>query len=192
MDYTDVRNTTTGGFSLIELVVVTGILVIITSILLFNNARFGGVMLLENLAYDIGLSVRQAQVYGISVFRYGAGTFSVGYGMHFTKAPAPSVYVLFADTSAPANGLYDSGETVLSTTIERGFFVSDLCTTSGGGGEVCGRTELDVVFKRPEPAAYIRANGAATLYDRARIVLASPRGDLRSVIVEASGQIAVQ
>lgn len=181
----------TKAFSLIELIVVSGILVVITSILLFNQGRFGGVVLLENLAYDIALSVRQAQVYGISVYRFSTQTFNVGYGIHFEQASPPSVYVLFADASTPANGLYDTGETVLSTTIERSYFVSDLCTTNGGT-ETCGRTKLDIIFKRPEPAAYIRANGETTLYERGRVVLSSPRGDLKSVVIEASGQIAVQ
>ena len=70
--------------------------------------------------------------------------------------------------------------------------MSDLCTTSGSGSEVCGRSKLDVVFKRPEPAAYVRANGETTLYNRGRVVLSSPRGDLRSIVVEVSGQISVQ
>ncbi|OGG45214.1 hypothetical protein A2673_02360 [Candidatus Kaiserbacteria bacterium RIFCSPHIGHO2_01_FULL_50_13] len=173
-----------------ELLVVSGILVLITSILLFNNARFGGVVLLENLAYDVALSIRQAQVYGISVSRFGTKAFDVGYGIHFETGGQPSVYVLFADTTV--NGLYDVGETVLSTTVEKGFFVSDLCTSIGLVNEVCGRISLDVLFKRPEPAAYIRANRETTLYERGRIQLSSPRGDIKNVIVEVSGQISVQ
>src|SRR3989344_4615422 len=49
------------GFTLVELMVVTGILVVITSLILANNTRFGGAVLLENLAYDIALSMRKAQ-----------------------------------------------------------------------------------------------------------------------------------
>ena len=48
------------GFTLIELIVVTGIIVVVSTLVLSSNARFGGAILLENLAYDVGLSVRKA------------------------------------------------------------------------------------------------------------------------------------
>src|SRR3989344_9303934 len=56
--------TTERGFTLIELLVVTGILVLISGLVLANNTRFGGAILLKNLAYDVGLSIREVQVYG--------------------------------------------------------------------------------------------------------------------------------
>lgn len=176
--------------------------------MLTNNARFGGAIALRNLAYDIGLSVRQAQVYGISVARFGTGggTYDVGYGMHFALDDSRH-YVLFADAGVQ-NGLYDSGELgaselVAETSIERGYYVSDLCATLPGGSETCSLEQLDIFFKRPEPDAYISVNGAplsfnadgkvisTSLNERARIVVASPRGDCMSVSVEATGQISV-
>lgn len=191
------------GFTLIELLVVTGILTIISSFVLVNNHRFGGAILLENLAYDIALSIRQSQAYGIAVRRFGTSNFGTGYGMHFS-ASMPTTYVLFADALS-ANGLYDgcpdtiSCELVQSTQILRGYRVDDLCAKpSSGGVEICGLTQLDVLFKRPEPDAYISANGVsgvanpAASQERGRIILESPRGDRRSVVVEIAGQIAIE
>jgi len=197
------RTHTAIGFTLIELLVVTGILTVISSLILVNNNRFGGVILLENLAYDVALSVRQAQVFGIAVRRYGTTNFNIGYGMHFA-IDSPTTYVLFADAISP-NGLYDgcpdsiSCELVESTDILRGYHIADLCATaSGESGEVCGLEKLDIFFKRPEPDAYISANGVSgvanpgALQERGRIVLESPRADRMSVIVEIAGQIATQ
>ena len=191
------------GFTLIELLVVTSIFIIVTGIVLASNSRFGGRVLLQNLAYDIALSIRQAQVYGISVRRFGTSTYSAGYAMHFSSAN-PTQYVLFADAIIP-NGLYDgcddaaSCELVESTEIARGYEITDLCSTAGAGGaEVCGKEELDILFKRPEPDAYISANGVSgianipALQQRARIVVESPRGDHMSIVVEATGQIAIR
>lgn len=186
------------------MVAVTAILILISSVVLANNARFGGAVLLENLAYDIALSIRQAQVYGIAVQRFGTSNFSAGYGMHFDVSN-PTNYLLFADAVNP-NGLYDcptpgsqaTCELVTSTAIQQGYRIADLCATPAiGSTESCGMTSIDVIFKRPEPDAYISVNGVsgianpAALNQRARIVLASPRGDKMSVIVEATGQIAV-
>ncbi len=207
MDFTNaqsrLRSHAVRAFTLIELLVVTGVLTVISAIILVNNNRFGGAILLENLAYDVALSIREAQVYGIAVRRYGESGFNVGYGMHFSKS-SPTTYVLFAD-AVSVNGLYDgcpdtsSCELVESTDIHRGFRIVDLCSiASGGGGEVCGLERLDILFKRPEPDAFISANGVsgvanpAVLQERGRIVLESPRGDRLSVLIEVAGQIATQ
>lgn len=183
----------TRGFSLIELIVVTGVLTVITSLILANNAKFGGAITLRNLAYDIALSVRESQTYGISVRKFGtgAGQFGAGYGMHF-RTSSPASYLLYAD-AVNANGLYDgAGELVESVTISRGFVISDLCFTSAGGSsETCGAQKIDIIFKRPEPDAQIRVNDSSVLNQRARIVVASPRGDQASIIIEATGQISV-
>jgi prepilin-type N-terminal cleavage/methylation domain-containing protein len=195
------------GFSLIELIVVAGIISVVSGMMLASNSRFGGAITLKNLAYDVAISIRQAQVYGISVARFGAGTFSAGYGIHFSRVDSTH-YVLFAD-AAVENGLYNVGglpgeqELVAETTIDLGYSVSDLCITDQTDTETCGLSELDIFFKRPEPDAYINANGAPLSFDsdgrvistnlpiQARIVLSSPRGDTVSVVVEATGQIAV-
>ena len=201
------RAKSTAGFTLVELLVVTAIFVVITGMILANHNRFGGRVILQNLAYDIALSIRQAQVYGISVRQFG-GTFS-GYGMHFVlSGPGvnPTTYVLFADIypSVP-NGLYDAdqGEQVESNTIAGGYRIVDLCAlrldVHRSTPEDCDSiTSLDVLFRRPEPDAYISANGVSgvanpgALQERGRIVLESPRADRMSVIVEIAGQIATQ
>lgn len=211
------------GFTLIELLAVTAIITLISAVILVDNNRFGGTVLLENLAYQVGLSIRQAQVYGIAVARFGTGenAFSNGYGMHFDLSN-PNTYVLFAD-AVTENGIWDcptpgsplTCETVpaQTITIQRGYSIYDLCITPGAGqSEICNRasdsesvgsiTRIDILFKRPEPDAYISYNGTATftgndvipnaLNESARIVLASPRGDIKSVVVDNTGQIYIK
>ena len=178
------------GFTLIELVVVTGIMVLISSLILTSSSKFGGVVTLRNLAYDIALSIRQAQTYGIAVRRFSNSNFKAGYGVHFDLSNSTS-FVLFAD-AVSTNGLYDQGELVQSETIGRGFNIVDLCaTTNLSDTEGCGLSSLDILFKRPEPDAQIRINGGAQVNAKGRIVVSSPRGDRLSIVVEAPGQIAV-
>lgn len=177
---------------MIELLVVTAIIVVVTSIVLVNNNRFGGIVQLENLTYDVALTVRQAQVYGISVQRFGANDFSLGYGVHF-DTNLPQTYRLFGDLNS--DGLWNAGEDVSPSpyTIVSGFTVSGLCAPEGVDAASCTRvSQLDIVFKRPEADAFIRKNLDAALQESARIILNSPRGDTMSILVEANGQISVR
>ena len=180
------------GFTLIELVVVVAIMGVVSSIILANNSKFGGVITLRNLAYDIALSLREAQTYGISTRRFdtqgGTVTFSSGYGIHFAGAPSTE-YILFAD--ANGDGHYTNGEQVQSFTISKGFQVSDLCVTDSSGTQTCNQPSLDIAFYRPEPDADIRVGTTNTLYESATIKLTSPRGDTASVLVQLTGQISV-
>lgn len=181
--------------------VVCAIFIILTAVVLASNSRFGNVIILQNLAHDIALSVRSAQVYGIAVRRcdpnavttacVSGNQFANGYGVHF--APGAG-YELFVDVND--NGLWDPGETVQPTTIGGGFFIVDVCAPEGS----CGRDRVDIVFRRPEPDACISANDVVTVVDsecvatiqRAHIILQSPRDDQAVVVVEGSGQISVQ
>lgn len=187
------------GFTLVEMLVVIGVMILVSGIVLANNNRFGGVVLLQNLAYDIALSIRQAQVYGIAVQRFNS-SFTSAYGMHFqVDAGSQSTYVLFADALAPENGFYDcpqpgttNCELVQSTTIATGYRVSQLCVTPPGGSENCSVTSLDVTFKRPEPDAYIRSSAGSAINESGEIHVMSSRGDVKVISVQANGQISVQ
>jgi prepilin-type N-terminal cleavage/methylation domain-containing protein len=190
------------GFTLIELIVVVSILVIITTVMLANHARYGSSVILQNLAYDVALSIRQAQVYGISVARYGTTTesrFDRGFGMHFNSNATQ--YVLFADVFAQ-NGVYDSNEQVNISSITNGYRISDLCATLPGSNvETCGYSNLDILYLRPEPGALISAGSDGvtscitvknSCQENARIIISSSRGDTMGVTVWGNGQISVQ
>lgn len=194
-----------GGYTLIELMVVTAIFVIISSILLANYSKFGAAITLENLTYDVALSVSQTQVYGIAVQRFGAGNFGASYGMHFASSD-PTSYQIFAD-AVIENGLYDCPDSSSSATCELqqastlagGFSVGRLCVPAGADASTCTAvSKLDILFRRPEPDALISANDLSCLLSlancqqNARIVVRSPRGDTKSIIVEATGQISVR
>lgn len=174
------------------MMVVTAIFMILSGVVLSTNARFGQTIILQNLGHDMALTVRQAQVYGIAVRRYQGVNFDVGYGMHFVSTPVggQSIYELYGD--ANANGVYDAGETVTSTTVRGGYRVADICARASNGIDQCGLSSIDILFRRPEPDALIRRSVGASLDDRARIIIESNRGDRIEVVVEASGQISVQ
>lgn len=189
------------GFTLIELLAVIAIIAIISVVMFANYARFQSQSTLQNLAYDMALTIRQAQVYGISV-RSNSGSFTNGYGVSFSLSSAQS-YDLFGDQGSPGNGIYDSGEDVSPSPyqLRQGYKIYQLCATSNSG-EDCSVTRLDILFIRPEPDAYISTGGAPLTFDadgnvantgnsRARIIIRSPQGATSSIVVWQNGQISV-
>jgi len=201
------RRASLGGFTLIEMVVVSAIMLVITTFVLFQQAKFDSVTLLRSLTYNVALSVRQAQVYGTSVRESapGSGIFGKGYGIHFAASlpctgGAWTCYVIFSDNNG--NGAYDTGEALPTFTLGRGYAVSRLCATIAGGvTQHCTPAvdRLTIFFRRPNPEACFSTNqagscavGAAAAYSAAYIQLTSLGGtDTRSVKVSSTGQIDV-
>lgn len=198
------------GFTLIELVAVIAVMVIISAVVLVNYTKFGNSVLLTNLAYDISLSIRQAQQFGTAVRGTTSGSFDTGYGVHFDNDTS---YILFADigpTTGPTarNKKYDSplpDETVEGYTIRRGSRIDRFCGVVNWSplNEQCSDTisHLDIVFDRPQPGSISNAFISSDLntlvdanpdYISARIVVINPQGETREVRVESTGQISVQ
>ncbi len=185
------------GFTLVELLVSLGIFTVITTIAVVNNNQFNSSILLTNLAYEVGLSIRQAQFYGIAVRKNAADNFNAGYGIHFDLAD-PRVYYLFEDKPT-IDHICGPGECELSTFVEsfrlnKGNYISRICV-DGSGGLSCtdtgGFQKVDISFVRPNPDAFITKNSVSGNYNKAEVCIASPAGTRRRVIVESTGQIAV-
>lgn len=181
------------AFSLIELMVVTGIFTVITGVVLANNAQFNSSVLLGNAAYDVALSVRQAQVYGLSTQAF-SGQFQLGYGIHIQGT---GQYLLFADVDPETNRRYDAGvdQIVELYTLGRGHTVQRFCGITANGTEECSDnqaalTHLDISFLRPNPDATITGS-TPSLFSSARVTLQSRSGETRTISIQSTGQISV-
>ncbi len=191
------KKITQQGFTLIEMITVLGIFMVMTSIVLFNYNRFTNDTILTNMAYEVALSVREAQIYGVSVRKPSGDTsaeFNSPYGIHFIDvADGTPSYFLFADTND--NGVYDGGPTctpgggecVIPYATQKDIRIVSVLTKAGGG---CTEGDLSIVFRRPNPEPVMN-----DLIDReyAEIALKGPRSDsVRYVIVSNNGQIYVR
>jgi|CXWL01.1.fsa_nt_gi prepilin-type N-terminal cleavage/methylation domain-containing protein len=189
------------GFSLLELLVVITIFSVISLVILANHSRFNSSVLLGSLAYKIALSVREAQVYGLSVqgqlsnVQGQLSNFQVGYGVHFAGG---TTYILFADLNA--NKKYDGTPTdsiVKSYTVSQGHTISEFCGIRSTGQHDCAVgnsiTYLDVVFFRPNPDAIMTSSAFQypSSYSSAEITVSSPAGSSRKVSIASTGQISV-
>ncbi len=201
------------GFTLIELLVSMAIFIVVTGIVVVNQGSFGGSVLITNLAYDVALSVRQAQVYGISARKVTAGVidpsgieqFDRSYGVHFGQQTGN--FILFADISE--DGQYDTNsddgtnckvgyanpECISFLKIEKGNTISGFCgdATCKSGGAI---NSLDILFHRPnpEPIIYGLLNGVRvdTAHNSASVTVSTPQGKTKLVCVSVSGQIYVK
>lgn len=188
------------GFTLIELVVVLGIVTVISTLTLTSYAKFGGQVLLRNLAYDIALTVRQAQVHGLSgrSFSDQSTDSSIGHGIRIDLATDESARQFSMFSVRGKNDRYGAeAEEVVGELYKlgRGFLIDELCFAKGGV-ESCTRSgKVDILFKRPEPDAIIRGDTAGAgliTYDSVQLILLAPQGYKLSVFIEAAGQISIQ
>ena len=190
------KNNTKKGFTLLELLVVSSIFTVVTSLVLVKFSLFNNTILTTNLAYDIALSIRQAQTFGLNVKGFGSGTsvvFDTGYGVHFASASNNS-YILFADLNK--NKKYSSNELIESFSIKGGHIIEKFCASVSGSSQICsdefgGPDDLDVVFTRPDPDAVIKSYDPEVTYQSATIRVRAPQGVRREIKVYSTGQIAI-
>lgn len=197
--------------------VVLTIIVVITMVVLSSQSSFNKTLILANTAYDIALTLRSAETYGLGSRAFGT-TVNAGYGLHFDVG-TPGSFTLFADqypvpsvssvchpaldvsapSAQPGNCSYDpsQGEKITNYTLGNGITVHDFCayalnTWSCAGAQGGGLTVLDIVFARPNPEPFISVNGSYTTtfpVTAACITLTSPQGGEKYVSVGSSGQI---
>jgi len=192
------------GFTLIELLVSVAIFTFMTALLVVKYGNFNQSVLLTNLAYDVALTLRTAQTYGLSVKGVEGDDllpFQYVYGVHFdAQGNDKKKFIMFASSD---NDHYDpTTDKIISTySIKRGANISNICWGSSAGD--CqfpqGGQEkvLDIAFRRPDPEAIICANDVCTNwaqepYTYAKIILQGSDGSTRSVAVRSNGQITVQ
>jgi prepilin-type N-terminal cleavage/methylation domain-containing protein len=204
------------GFTLVEMMVVIAIFTIITTIALFDQARLNSNTMITNMAYEMALAIREAQVYGISVQAdssasgQGAGVFSGNFGVHFDIS-SPKEVIVYSNASdvSGTQPIYVAGKERVRYVFEnyRGNYISDICVhpdleSVPGGVVPCktGSTEsvdtVNLVFKRPVPTPSLFASVVDAINDRsgqrAYIVISSPdRKSCRVVVVEPTGQVRI-
>ncbi len=182
-----IKKNTTRGFTLLEMTVVAGIFGILTAIVVFKYGDFTSNLLVSNMAYEIALTTRQAQVFGVGVRGFETGNdddrFQSPYGVYFNLNDGSSAeirqsknFTLFVDKD---NDLFcddgtDNGFTPCTCTLgdecleqfsmQRNIRLTKIdvgegtqCSSTVNGVE--GPVSIAVSFKRPSPEARIHDQG---------------------------------
>lgn len=193
------------GFTLVELGISLAIVTLITGVVLANYGAFSSATQLSNLAYDVALSMRKAQAYGISV-RQVAGSADFAYGLYIpTTAAGATTYILFADLNK--NSRYDGNASCTSGTecleryvLTQGISIKEACVS--GPVSLCTTagtiTSFTTLFLRPDPDARFIIQTTTSVYDlnaasggEIYFRIENPQGSSRVIRVLQSGQISV-
>jgi prepilin-type N-terminal cleavage/methylation domain-containing protein len=189
------------GMTFIELVVVIGIFATVAGVVLFNFTGFSTNISVNNLAQDIALRIKNAQTQAIS------GSFAPGfisphvpaYGVSFTLSATDS-FKYFADldndTLLTGSICGANEECLEQVSISTGDRIEALCVNEQSGFPNCGSSvnDLAISFKRPFPDSIISTLSLATRasISDAEIHVISPKGERKTIIVWATGQVSVQ
>ena len=167
------------GFTLVEMLVVVAIISIILSVVLFNYRDVESKSVLKNIAYEVALTIRESQSYGLGVKKYipGGGSFTPGdnifnrsYGVQVNDGAGESKNIyLFSD--ADGNGICadcvngtctGAGECRQMLTLHSGAEIQNICLEAYNGNSQTTQTRCtdtsqffsaSVRFQRPNPDA---------------------------------------
>ncbi len=191
------------GFTLIEVVVVIGVMAIISSLMLANFPRFNKQISVEREASKLALSLRKAQSYALAVREFSPvfndDPFCTnppvkfpGYGLFF-KLSDPAHYFIYGDINC--SKYYENTlpeEAVEMINIEGNIKVFsikgyDAAVCSGG----CDLNELSILYVRPGPTILIKSSGVD--YNFTEIYLRSSDGAVsKKVVVRSTGQVSIE
>ena len=199
------------GFTLVELLVSISIMLVITSVVLFNQGSYTSAISLTNLANDISLTIRQAQIYGVSVaeLQTGSNDFSSAYGVDFniSNTGSNNAYIFFADRGAVKDGYYDgpwscpvggSSECLQKSNTTTGNTISKLCLLYTNSPKDCTLSRVDITFLRPNTDAnMVFFNSGGGIMSPVNVLgaevdIVSTSGGAHSIVVYTTGQISVK
>jgi prepilin-type N-terminal cleavage/methylation domain-containing protein len=177
------------GFTLIEFIVIMIIFSIMASVALFNFQGFRNNISLTNLAHDLALTIRQAQVFGISA----SDSISIGgsqsRGIYFeyddTENEFIKTFTLFSDVIR--DGKYDENDDAIVDQITINSNDSIARIEDSSGNDI--PRDVHITFTRPDPDAYI--TDAVNVYDHIMIYIIAEDGREKTVEVFRNGQIRV-
>jgi len=210
------------AFTLIELMIVIALMTIITSVTLANYNGMNKNIELQNTAYNLALSIREAQVYGINKLLADTTNLPTGvdgftdqnfypYGVHFdlTDDNTRQKVIIFSDKldmagSSIAGGDRKFYDDCLGTTpieCERiiqfglGNHISNIRVKgSVGGWTTFNDKKLNILFKRPNPDAIIVSkNNVNKKYSYVDIEVSSKNGLHKACIeIGTAGDISLK
>lgn len=179
------------GFTMAEIIVVITIIGFVSAVVIARYRDFDSTAVIKNLAYEVALSVREAQVMTVSASNLGGGSIlqnqgQNSYGVMFTADS--STYQLFSDTDG--DDAYDApGELIKLITMTQGARISTLQEIRSGDATLHTITSATIAFDRPHLDTSFRTSSNSSNVIEVIATVSSSRGAVRTVKVLKSGRI---
>ncbi len=206
------------GFTLVELLVTISMFVILTGVVLLNSKNFDNSILLKNFTYDVALTIRQAQSYGVNVRESNTGSFNKvnqGYGVYFdinSSTGSDKNFILFNDTGNSPDKKYNdapnssdvrecdvaNSECIQKYSMTKGTKIVGMCVgvVADCPDGIYNTKQLSILFYRPKLEAKIYSwNDSGTKssdLNYAKITLSSAGGATSTINITSVGQIYVK
>lgn len=189
------------GFTLVELMVVVGIIAVISALSIFNSSNLNSSVLLSNTAYEVGLIIRDAQVSGlgakVSVDSGGNATTS-NQGIYIDMSK-PEQIIFFADKDkSNSYGGTDEQSQVYNIENKRAGKILKICkivVESGACNTLDLVDKLNIIFKRPNPEAYFytdyNSSGFLEHQGNVAVNMGFENGECKSIIIYKTGAIQI-
>lgn len=181
------------GFTLVEFVVILAIFSVMAGIALFNFSGFESNISLTNLAHDIALTIRQAQVFGISATESSLGfapSKTRGVYFQYDGSEFLKTFIIFADEQGNDHQFDPNDDQIIDEiTVSSSDSISGIEVGPDANNLRSLNDDLHITFTRPKPEAWIISGGARENY--AIIAIESVSGQERKIEVFKSGQIRV-
>lgn len=184
------------AFTLIEVVIVAGVIAIIAAVTLASFPEFSERIGIEQEAGKLTLALRKTQSYALAVreFQAGSGIFPP-YGITIAMSD-PTHYTIFGDVNASNRFESFLGESIEKTSVEKRVSIFQICGNSQSVPQgSCQLSSADIVYIRPAPTiSLIGVDGGIPLsYNDIKVVLRSLDGSIqKSVIIWSTGQISIE
>ena len=172
------------GFTVVEIVVVLGIMAVITGIVLFNVGSEKQNAALFRSAQNLSLNLRKAENNALSSKVFKDSKVPCGWGIHFNGVDSTS-YTIFADTTKAQNCFgrnykMDSGEELETVNLEAGVKIKSITNSTS-----------DVVFIPPAPLVrFTSFYGGQNTNDTMDIILINKNSSTRTIAINKTGFIS--
>lgn len=198
------------GFSLIELVIVVGVIVVVSSVILIRFPALGAQVRFTNSVQTILDAIRDARARSAAIteFAPGSGIFP-SYGVFFELAN-PGQIRFYADCKIDDNGdgilddkdffSFNSASTDCSSTngslaiinLDRGITITGIRSFEALAGPYKDETRGSIEYLRPEPSVWIADSSGIVLGHGGLELQISDGQQVKKMIMWTSGNIEVQ
>lgn len=170
---------------------------LLTAIVSFNYGTFNNQIVLGNLAYEIAMQVREAQVLSLGA-RGTNNDFDDRYGVYFVAGSNSFISFIDKETGNIADGLCKDGSGVCDC-----IGLSDECQKNiilprnmkiEAFKDLAGQTVVGpiyVTFDRPNPEAIIKKGDGTTITTGVDIIISSPDKQYKKITVRQNGYMSV-